>query len=258
MAKPGSRRGKMADDMCRMLAAPLGAPGDWLFDAFVRMAEGQNALHELNRVRGSWVHADGWGVVYDGGRGLELYRSARPCWEDPNLDRFRDARVLLLHARRASCGEVRRENVQPFEGLSGRERWYFGHNGTVFDPLPGRIEGATDSEWLFRRLTEADLERDPLVELRSLYGGLRDYTSLNTLLLGPEELSAVCLSRSHPRYYSLASAETDYGPVVASEPLTGLASNWTTMANGSALRIDRKTGRMKSVAFLSPADRRTP
>jgi hypothetical protein len=79
---------------------------------------------------------------------------------------------------------------------------------------------------------------------------VKDYTSLDTLLLGPEEFWAVCLWSLEPSYYSLVYAETKLGPMVASEPLSDLHSEWHAIGNGMALRIHRRSGKAQRSDFL--------
>jgi predicted glutamine amidotransferase len=235
-----------------MVAAARGISGERILGPFVRMASGRNSLNELNLEYGAWMHGDGWGVVYDAGRGLETYRSAVACWRDPNLPRFERARVFLLHARHASSGKVGPANVQPLAAEVEGNEVFFAHNGTVRDPLPGRRSGASDSVWLFDRFLQQASELDSLTRLRAVYRGIRDCTALNSLLLEPAALTAICLWNQAPVYYSLTTAETPFGLLVASEPLYDLAPDWMTLANGTALRVDRATGTARRLDFLPP------
>lgn len=228
-----------------MLAAPLGLPGYAVLEPFRAMARGENPARKHGN---AWDHPHGWGIVYGEGAQLRCHRSARPCWDDPDFDAFREARVFLLHARKATNGTVRAENAHPFSRDVNGTAWFFCHNGTVRDPLPSP-EGpadanSTDSYRLFHSLPPEDFRVSPGAALRSVYGGLRDYTSLNTFLLGDRELWAVCrwMKDKDEAYYTLHLGESQGSPLVSSEPLDGVGGAWTPLTNGSVLRVDRRTG----------------
>lgn len=226
-----------------MLVAPLGLPGHAVLEPFRAMARGENLAR---RHGNTWNHPHGWGIVYQDDGRLRCYRSARPCWDDPDFDAFKKARVFLLHARRKTNGDVSSENSHPFSLEVDGRTWFFCHNGTVHDPLPPLHERAgadsTDSYRLFCKLAAEGLGGNPGAALRSVYGQLRDFTSLNTFLFEEQELWAVCRWTKDEAYYTLHLAESEAGPLVSSEPLDGVDVAWTALTNGSVLRIDRRTG----------------
>lgn len=220
--------------MCRMIAAPAGFPGHALTDAFLRMARGENVESEKNTPLGRLRHGDGWGaVLLDVGR----VRSGRPCWDDASFQDLRRARIQLLHARLASRGVVDESNAHPFTADLRGETWHFSHNGTFLDE-PDDGSAATDSERFFRRMS-VWLERgeDPVAAFEFAARRLERITAANSLLLGPNGLLAFCVwaDRTSPNYYTLSWAQTPYGPVVSSEPLADLATDWVPMENGTAL-----------------------
>jgi predicted glutamine amidotransferase len=239
--------------MCRMIAAPLGAPGDLLIAPFLRMARGENAINEHNTKVGQWTHANGWGAVYEEDGELKTLRSTEPCWDDPAIESLRDRRLFLLHARRASLGAVSLANTHPFDADVVGKRFFFCHNGTVRDllPTPPTLAKAepTDSERIFHRLIPYVRDGRTLEGFREVYGGFRDYTCLNTFLLGPEELWAVCLFTRDPAYYALALATSSHGPIVSSEPLAEFAGDRRPIASGTAVRVDRRSGAIGSQAL---------
>jgi predicted glutamine amidotransferase len=137
------------------------------------------------------------------------------------------------------------------------EPWYFCHNGTIRD-LPDDGSGGTDSERFFRCLSPLLSGVDPVAAFQSVAEPLPDFTSLNSLLLGPTGLWAFC-AWADPRYstyYTLVWAETPYGIVVASEPLGEFGARWTPMENGSALWVDARTGRAVVTSLDLPCSRR--
>jgi predicted glutamine amidotransferase len=236
-----------------MLVAPLGLPGRVVLPPFRAMARGENPGREH---KNSWDHPHGWGVVYEERGLLRAYRSARPCWQDPAFDAFGETRIFLLHARRATNGTVSVENAHPFSlDVAGRT-WFFCHNGTVHDPLPAPagsgVAATTDSSRLFFRLAGEGLGTDTSAALRSVYGSLAHYTSLNTFLLEEQELWTICRWAKDAAYYTLYQSEAGGGPVVSSEPLPELAGAWTAMANGSVLHVDRQTGAAERTILSEP------
>jgi predicted glutamine amidotransferase len=242
-----------------MIAAPLGLSCDCAIDPFLRMAQGRNALNELNTRFGKITHGDGWGAVYEQEGELTVRRSTCACWKDPSLEEPRGRRVLLLHARRKSSGRVLLEDTHPFEAEVDGARWFFSHNGTVNEDLPtpsAPMKGTTDSEQLFRLLLPF-LREDRILEgFRAVYGGIRDFTSLNTFLLGPNALWAVGLYTQNPTYYTLTLTETEDGPIISSEPLPEMAGKQTRLPSGTVLRIDRRTGAIEwnALGEASPSE----
>ena len=232
--------------MCRMIAAPLGLPGGLLIDPFVRLAQGRNSLNEINTVLGQWTHLESWGAVYEKDGELVTIRRTRSCAEDPELERLRHEKVFLLHARKASSGAVCLENTHPFSYNLDGGRWFFSHNGTVKDPIPLPPtldrDGSTDTERVFHRLLPF-LESDPLQGFRTVYRGFRDFTCLNSFLMGPDGLWTVCLHTENPGYYTLAVADHPDGPIIASEPLADLSDAWSPMENETVLYIERASGK---------------
>jgi len=239
--------------MCRMIAAPLGASGSLLIEPFLRMAQGRNAVNEHNRKLGEWTHPNGWGAVYEEAGELKAMRSIAACWEDPAIESLSSKRVFLFHARKASLGAVSLANTHPFEADVDGKRFFFCHNGTVRDPLPSpptlTKDEPTDSERVFHRLIPFLREGRALDGLREVYGAFRDYTCLNTFLVGADDVWAVCLFTRDPVYYTLSLASSAHGPIVSSEPLAELSGERRPIGNGEALRIDRRSGAVETCAI---------
>jgi len=132
--------------MCRMIASPRGLDGAGLIAPFSKMARGMNALHERNPSPGKYLHAGGWGAVYEADGKLKVIRGVLPFWADPKIEALKGKRVFLLHARRASVGGVTEENTHPFVEERFGKTFYFCHNGTITDPVLAKYPGETDSE----------------------------------------------------------------------------------------------------------------
>ena len=147
------------------------------------------------------------------------------------------------------------ENTHPF--TDGRVA--FAHNGSVLSPAS--LDPLVAPELARLRLGTTDSERDFLALLTRLRAGappteaLRDtvdevartspFTSLNCLLVTPEELIALCrfdpdgpLEDQDPEYYRLGYRVTDDAVVVSS---SGWGRDWRELANGDLLVIRRGT-----------------
>jgi len=164
--------------MCRMIAAPLGISGDRIVEPFVRMARGKNALHEHNTTLGEFRHPDGWVFLYKEKGSFESYRSVRSCWEDNDLARFKERTIILMHARRASRGQINLGNVHPFTLEHNGKSWYFCHNGTIDDLAIAGYAGETDSERYFLFLLHHLDMNDPLASIKATVNTLHDTVHL--------------------------------------------------------------------------------
>jgi len=224
-------------------------PGDHLVEPFRRMAQGLNALNELNTSLGEWIHGDGWGAVYEEAERLKVSRSVAACWEAGAFESLRERQVFMIHARLATQGGVSLQNTHPFEMDVNSESWIFCHNGFVRDdlPIPSTLSKSdpTDSETVFHLLQPFLRVGDVLGGLREVYGAIQDFTSLNSFLLGPDEFWAVSLCAGNPNYYTLSLSETLHGPVISSEPLAELVPHWTPIPSGHVVRIDRRSGEIQ-------------
>ena len=109
-------------------------------------------------VRGSEFsgNPDGWGVAYFEGTDAQLIREPAPAADSPQvafLESHGPASDLILsHVRRATVGERRLANTQPFVRRLGGRAHVFAHNGHVSLP-----EQQSQSPWL-QPLGETDSE----------------------------------------------------------------------------------------------------
>jgi len=231
--------------MCRMIAAPRGISGEKIVEPFVRMARGENALHEHNTVLGEFQHPDGWGAVYETEGSYESYRNAHPCWEDNGIKGLKDRKIIILHARRASRGTVTLANVHPFSLEHNGKPWYFCHNGTIDDQAIAGYNGGTDSERYFRFLLYHLNISDPLASIKAAVNTLHEYSSLNAFLTDGDHLYVINRHTRTPRYYTPYLHQGSDGPIIASEPLLDVATDWEPLANGQI------------IAYEAPAKSRT-
>jgi predicted glutamine amidotransferase len=107
---------------------------------------------------------DGWGVAYYEGVDAMLLREPAPAAES-SMVQFLDSHaprsnLIISHVRRATHGERKLANTQPFQRVLGGHTHVFAHNGFV---PPVKVsstsswltpQGDTDSEQLFCRLLD--------------------------------------------------------------------------------------------------------
>lgn len=261
--------------MCRLVG--------WVGPARRSLAEvlGEEGLAELAEL--SRHHADGWGIAWWEGDRLRAERSPLPAHSSPGFAAAtREVRsdAALVHLRWATPGlAVAAENTHPF--LAGD--WAFGHNGSVrpadgllrllTPPEIAALAGDTDSERLMHALL-ARIRSDGLESglRRTIRDVCRELTpsSLNALLLGRAELTAVCSHATpaaapsgapsaspptagapcgppedQPGYFDLRWRVRDDTVVVASQPLG--AAEWDRLANGTALVVRRGSAETRTV-----------
>ena len=260
--------------MCRLVGWVSATP------MTVAEALGEPGLAELTEL--SRLHADGWGIAWWEGDRLRSIASQMPAHSSPEFAAaVREVRAdaVLLHLRWATPGiTVGAENTHPF---LIEDSWAFGHNGAV-RPADGllplltssqrdALRGDTDSERLLHLLVER-------IHAHGLDGGLgrtvadvsRDLTpsSLNALLLGRDDLTALCchyvtpegkvppvsaLPEDQPGYFDLCWTRLPDAVVVASEPLGH--RQWERIPNGTALVLPRDgdASRAVEVGTFTPA-----
>lgn len=232
---------------------------------------GEDGLRELTAL--SQQHADGWGIAWWEGDRLRTRSSHLPAHSTPDFElAAREVRsdAAFVHLRWATPGlPVTAGNTHPF--LVGD--WAFGHNGAIRPAvglLPllspdevGALGGGTDSERLLHVLL-ARIGRhghdDGL--RRTVEDVCRDLTpsSLNALLLGRDELTALCCHggptegeipvpnappEDLPGYFDLRYRADEGAVVVASQPLG--SADWARLSNGTALVVRRGDARTRTV-----------
>ncbi len=138
--------------MCQLLglssSEPIRLTFSWESFALRGSAEGGNP--------------DGWGVAYFDGADVMLLREPAPAAESPMvqfLGRHAPRSDLIIsHVRRATYGDRKLANTQPFQRVLGGHTHVFAHNGFVPPfKMPNTSswllpQGDTDSEHLFCHL----------------------------------------------------------------------------------------------------------
>lgn len=237
--------------MCRLLGWATRRPTT-LLDLV-----GAEDLHTFTEL--SAKHCDGWGVARATETGVKVHKRADTARGSRAFTRWAQGYASdlgMAHLRRATMGlSVGIENTHPF--TDGQVA--FAHNGSVLSPVPldGLVErdvtrlrrGTTDSERYFlallSRLRRGSAPADALRDTLDQIAGTLPYTSLNCLLLTPEELVAACsydpaadLEDEDPEYYRLRYRVTGDAVVVSS---TGWGRGWQELGNGELLTVRRAT-----------------
>lgn len=231
--------------MCRILLAVGKFEMKPLLDGFALMAADLNEKHEENEA-GAFGHPHGWGIIFWKKNQLKIFKSIAPCFEDPSLRDFEslESPFVVLHARRASIGDVVLKNVHPFSQKFNGENAAFCHNGTVYEDLPAKTEfqprGATDSERLFCHLLSHLIDAEMPESLLQTVNGIRDYSSLNSVLCLPNRILLLNKFSRNPRYYTMKIARQGEATLVSSEVLPTLPDlPWEKLTNGTLLDFQR-------------------
>jgi predicted glutamine amidotransferase len=134
--------------MCRLFAAAASDPIDVSFE----LHRSENSI-----LRQSEEHDSGWGSAFYGPDGRpEIHRFPHAAHASGSFDEVTSgrSRLIMVHVRRATIGDLTLENTHPF---SDRD-YTFCHNGTILKaaklvPLAEREpRGDTDSERFFNLL----------------------------------------------------------------------------------------------------------
>src|SRR4051794_27140388 len=134
--------------MCRLFAAAARAPIDVSFE----LLRSDNSI-----LRQSELHDSGWGSAYYSAAGEPvIHRFAHAAHADQTFDEATSgrSRLIMVHVRRATIGDLALENTHPFS----RGPHTYCHNGTILKasklvPLADHEpRGATDSERFFNLL----------------------------------------------------------------------------------------------------------
>lgn len=248
--------------MCRMMAMVGGAPGHAAVAGFQDLAAHGNVLP------GSTCgHPDGWGfTAFREGAPVVHRKSGLSAVDDPAFleaaEAVRTAQpdVVLGHLRKASQGDVNDVNAHPFV----REGIAFCHNGGLrnSDRVPTygmEPEGDTDSERLFLNIVGRlkSGEAATLAEAAEQAAGFvhenMAYSSISFLVtdgadlhvwrdyrtdLRPGEAAPPKDFHVYPTYYTLYLSPS--ARIVCSQPLSGVADDWTLIENRKLLTLKAK------------------
>lgn len=229
--------------MCRMLFASGNFNMDWVIQDLLLMASDQNEKHEKNRTD-EFIHGDGWGIAYPDAGELKVFKSPRPIYKDSKIDQFRTLKtsLVILHARKASRGEVDIKNVHPFALELNGSRYQFFHNGTIKENLPFDRRfvplGNTDSEALLYFLASVDEEPFGIKSLRLKLEKIKDLTAANCILSNGKISYFTCWYSADPIYYTLKVLKKPDFVCVASEILPHYrGGDWYSLENKSIFSV---------------------
>ena len=237
--------------MCRLLGWVTHAP------TTPRDLLGDEDLLDFTEL--SVKHGDGWGVARATEAGVKVHKrpgTARGSRSFGAWARTQATDLGMAHLRWATMGlSIGIENTHPF--TDGRVA--FAHNGSVLSPTSldalvapqvARLRrGTTDSERYFlavlSRMVDGASPHEALRETIADIERTSPFTSLNCLLMTPDELIALCrydpagpLEDKDPEYYRLRYRVTDDAVVVSS---SGWGRDWQELANGDLLVVRRGT-----------------
>jgi predicted glutamine amidotransferase len=189
-------------------------------------------------------HGDGWGIAYLENNEFKIFRSTRAVYEDDQIDQFKklQSNLVILHARKASKGNVDIHNVHPFECTLNGHQYLFFHNGTIHDELvydsTFKPVGATDSEKLFYYLlTNSNGQLTPAF-LKSKLEKLTDFTAANFILTDGKITYSGNWYSENPNYYSLKVLQKPGLMMVASEKLPHYKTeDWIRLKNQDIVSV---------------------
>jgi predicted glutamine amidotransferase len=206
----------------------------------------------------STKHGDGWGVARGTRRGVAVRKRPDAARTSARFAREAGRRtdLGLAHLRWATLGlGVGQDNTHPF--TDGRIA--FAHNGSIHPPAvldrlltdrsQRRRQGTTDSERYFlavaERMRDGAAPQDALRGCADEIAATAEFTSLNCLLLTPENLYAFCRydaaarwEDDDPDYYRLRYRVSPDAVVVGS---SGWGNGWRELANGDLLVVARRS-----------------
>ncbi len=222
------------------------------------------------------LNADGFGIGWynhavDGLPGI--YKSTQPAWNDFNLRHMTDkitSTCFLGHVRSSTVGDVNWYNCHPFS----YGPFLFVHNGTIrafdqikrsllnqlSDPFFNIVHGQTDSEHFFALLmmliealpkphawgAVAGAMREAIYQVNQLQDPKGGVSRINTVLTDGQRL-LITRYVTHPEQEVALSLYTHLmrefagmpsAVVVASEPLSDYAKEWTEVPVNTMLLID--------------------
>ncbi len=229
--------------MCRMLLAAGKFDTPLLFKGLKRMALDENERHEENE-KELCQHGDGWGIIFLHHNTLQSFKSAKPCYDDPQFEAFAkiSTQFLVLHARRASKGSISEQNSHPFSTNYKNDHYFFFHNGTIYEELsfsPQFIRGGTtDSEMFFYHILTHFQPEKPIDSFSAIFKNITKFSAINSIFGNSQYALVVNRFQINPNYYAMKSSSDENSLIVSSEVLPGFEfRNWEKLSNGTLLKI---------------------
>ncbi len=206
------------------------------------------------------INADGFGVGWFGARSEPgVFKDIQPAWNDENLKSVThqiESRLFFAHIRASTGTPASRVNCHPFR--SGH--WMFMHNGRIggFDRVRRQLmmtltpaafdalRGATDSELMFRMMTDNGLDDDPHGALSRTVGqicafmteaGVDDPLTMTVAFTDGRTIYAARFANAgepptlyYKRDVSIEGEDSAPGSIlIVSEPLDDVAAHWAAV-----------------------------
>ena len=217
------------------------------------------------------LHRDGWGMAIKNLGEIEVERDVNAAIDSSLYASASENLVstdAITHLRWATENiSVRIPNTHPFIKQGPNGPIAFCHNGGVArgaqltsliaDDLLAELEGDTDSEQYFAALVTKLRESngDFVAAYKELVKDLAPihYTSVNALILTPDELVIVCQHKPEnlssdleADYYELFWQTTNGITSAWSSGVRSDSNNFHALENGNLLRIDSGTGKVST------------
>ncbi len=247
---------------------------DFLLQNASQMAQDNLSEHELNQFqKGTFKHPDGWGIAQlsQQTETWNLYKSTNPIWQDLENNKEKilstitssnnsnqEKAVTIIHARRATVGDIRLENNHPFEltttipYTNQHQKFIFCHNGTIKDHITPHKDyalcGSTDSEKLFHQIISKYIETNNPLTIKETINQFNYPGSCNVILSNVEKSIVSINCKKNPLYTQMYLHQNQEGIIISSEQLPTY-QNTTILPNESIIIIEHKT---MTVTKISP------
>lgn len=229
--------------MCRMIARIGEYPISDMIHSIVLMSKDQHIDHEFNpNGRGTWLHDSGWSAAWLSNNEWRRMASVNKIYLDNMEDLHAlSSSIVSIHARKATYGDVREENLHHFSAEKNGVQWTFCHNGHIHDiyQVNARVRGSTDSERLFYRILEnGDDIKQSFIEVLS---SLKEFSGVNTFLHSPNVTYVSVLYKERPKYYGLCVGRTQNAILLSSESVDMPGVTWELVPNRSIVTVNHDT-----------------
>ena len=192
--------------MCRL----FGLYANKLVNTYFSFFEAKRSFENLSR-----EHSQGWGIAWFDGFKWDLYKEPQSLHESNEAKRrIKNIRgiIIISHVRRASQGEVKKENTHPWL----YKDYVFAHNGdanrekllNLLSENYKDLEGETDSEVLFHLIVQEAENSGEFIEgvrraIARINSNHIDYSSLNFVASDGRKLYALRYAKRYFDYYTL-------------------------------------------------------
>ena len=232
--------------MCRIILAIGKVDLNPLIDSIRLIAEDQNSLHELNQRKGwgTYQHTDGWGLAYLKDNRWQVEKFTKAIFQDEKINQFRTLQTnfALIHARKASVGEISLNNTHPFQ----KDDYLFCHNGhnrdqfEIHENFPP--QGDTDSERIFYHILHQLPKKVIPHAIRTTFNQYSYCKGAVVVLTDKKSTFLAIRETVFPKYYHLYLAKTKDQIIISSEIPRNLPElNWQSISQNTILEVNHQT-----------------